>query len=416
MISLGRQTTRRALVPPLAKRLRHACPAETSLRCTRRIDLNKLSTGPFCLVASEVEELSPSSIRNTFGKAVIPDHARNIQILDSNQAVIVDKPTADIMVEVYALLCNMRVRSLKQLHSLTPAIRTFLSSGYLALSNAKFLLRFPVIARIVNLCSIGKRSERSKAHVNPYLLSARQQRLRFTLTGKQSEPATRLTLDCERFSYALNWSVKFDFNLADFQDPQFISAKNSFQSLTEGDAVVAAIGAESWIARLLLSLDAAKESVKRKGYSLEYILKNADSYLRELFSHGFNAYELAGLIKVGNAFTVNTPSITSLLESSVKKFAAKRKRLFQANGLSFCWVDSKLKRFAYNLFSHAERIPTLRWVLVRPVRLLQQSFGSFCIIAHFLLRGTACDRQLEIEPAPPGAGSFVYFSAQRQLL
>ena len=93
-VSVEACTTHRAVVPTLREFLLRTVAALVAvLRRVSRVDFHYLTTGAFSLVRQDGAEHRPGRIRNAFCKAVVLDHAFDVQFLDGNQAVPVDEPS-----------------------------------------------------------------------------------------------------------------------------------------------------------------------------------------------------------------------------------------------------------------------------------------------------------------------------------
>lgn len=155
MITISRQTARRTLMPSLAKVFRRVRSARTCLTRTARVNAHQLSTSVCSFIGEFGNERRPSGIINTLGEHST-SQAFDIQIFNYNQTIFVDHPTRNLMVKVRALVSDVGVYSLKQLYRFPARVRTFLSPRYFALCFAESLLRFAVVAWIVNFRSVAQ--------------------------------------------------------------------------------------------------------------------------------------------------------------------------------------------------------------------------------------------------------------------
>src|SRR5438128_2202332 len=72
--------------------------------CACGIDMQRSTSGPFCLVGRKLNRLTPRGISNAFGETVILDHASDIQLLENNNCVSGGKAMTQLMSKVFALI------------------------------------------------------------------------------------------------------------------------------------------------------------------------------------------------------------------------------------------------------------------------------------------------------------------------
>lgn len=300
-------------MPTIIQRLANLCAAETRLTRTGRIDRNKFSTSVFSFVANEVEELRPSGIRNAFGETTVSHHPFDIQILDRDKAVIINKPSAQIVVKVRPLIPDVNGRPSQKLNRLAPAIRAFLASCNSSRRNAELSLRLAEVTGVMNLGTVRERGEVGQANIDANHLRIERERLRQDFTDKQSEPPSSFPLDGESLNSAFNRTVQFDANVTDFREAQFVAVENSFEARSKRDGVVAAEGTEPGIASFLSAFDSAEEVFKCVLHSFKNIEKGLRVYVSQIRPQNFNGGHLVLLVNVRNRFAVQLPSVPSLL-------------------------------------------------------------------------------------------------------
>jgi hypothetical protein len=309
-------------VPALAESLGYVCTTDTRLRCAARVNPNQHTTSVFSFVRDEVQELRPSGIINRFSKHST-SQAFDVQIFHSDQTVIVDEPARKFVVKVRALISNVRVNPLEQLHSLTSALRAFLSSRNLSLCAPELCLCLSIPARIFNFRPVVKGSERGESNVNADPRGAFRQRLGFTLDAETGVPLASLALDVKFFNLTFERAMKFDLNEPDLGDMEFRALKR-ISDPSERERVVSSGTSKSWIARLLFAPHPAKERLEGFIHALQNIFDRVRVHVGEFGANLFDFGKLFGLRKEVDRSPIELPRITTLLQSCIKQLAAQR--------------------------------------------------------------------------------------------
>src|SRR5436853_3498807 len=141
MISTKRQTTLRTLMPALAQCLWCARSADACLARAARVNFNKLAPGTLSLVRDLVHKFRPSSIidglrQHSFSESL------DVQIFNSNKSVVINKPSANLVMKVCALIRNVKMYTRQKLHSFAATVRTFLTPHNLALRASQLCFGF----------------------------------------------------------------------------------------------------------------------------------------------------------------------------------------------------------------------------------------------------------------------------------
>jgi hypothetical protein len=109
-------------------------------------------------VGNLFEEHSPPAITYRPG-----EHPRresfDVQIFDGDQSVVIDQPTADLVVKVGALTPDVRVRLSQKQDGLPAAAGAFFSASYFALCASQPRPRFSVVARVLYFRAVARSSE-----------------------------------------------------------------------------------------------------------------------------------------------------------------------------------------------------------------------------------------------------------------
>lgn len=164
MIATSRQSASRAIVPAIREGLRHPLPAQARLAGTARVNLHQHSPGAFSLVREHRNEHRPSGIVNGLRQHPTGE-SLDIQVLDRDQAVLVDQPARQLVLEIRPLVAHVDVGALEQQHRLAPPAATLLTPRHLPLAAPQPGFRVPVVPGILDLRPIGKHGETaSKTH------------------------------------------------------------------------------------------------------------------------------------------------------------------------------------------------------------------------------------------------------------
>lgn len=158
MITRSRQSAVQAQMPALRQSLADFCATSTYLRRAARIDLHHDTSSVSSFVREFENESRPSNIINR-----LREHSRSqtlyVQILDRDQAVLVDDLSRFFVMKVRALRPDMGVNLLEDNHSLASSSRALLTSRYAPLGDSQFLFSLSIVSRILNGASIAQSSE-----------------------------------------------------------------------------------------------------------------------------------------------------------------------------------------------------------------------------------------------------------------
>ncbi len=172
-----------------------------------------------------------------------------------------------------------------------------------------------------------------------------------------------------------------DSHVPDFRQAQ-LTIRERETGLSVGDGIVSLARTEAREASLLFRSHAPKESVKRLLYPLQNILQDLGMYARNVSANLLDAGQLVRLFDVAHGLSFQPVCVTSFLQTRVIEFAAKRKGMIQASGLSLARIDAKLKSTSCYIFiSHVCHVQFVSG-LVRAGMLLVAAFRLACIVAH----------------------------------
>ncbi len=201
-----------------------------------RIDSSNLDTGTFCLVFKYLEKLRPACIVGGFGKIQRTNHAFDVQIFVGDFAEASDQIKSCFVVKVFPLVGNVLVELRESFHGFStvrPAL--FLPSDG-ALKPSELLLRLAIVLGRPGFFSAGSDEERLQAKINSDFRIFRRKNLRiFQFAGEDDEPAIGLLSEGDCLDCALDFPMKFEFNVSDALKPGFSDRCAAHRALVDGE-------------------------------------------------------------------------------------------------------------------------------------------------------------------------------------
>ena len=251
--------------------------SRTVLGSVSRVDLDAMSTGPFCLVTQTFKKLTPCYVSNGFVNApeIIFLHIVDRQVFNGDCVEPVYKFTRKLMGKVVPLICNSFVNKSNRLFGFSSFGCSFGLLRQSSLDFSKFLFFLSEEPRIGNLLPIRHGCKVHKSHVNS---DRRFDRLFdrgvFNNANECYKPFSGgCSSDGTSFDGSFDWSVKFDFNSTYLR-----KLNNIFEKFEPGlrirERIVLIIPPESWISRIFSVFNSTEERLKRKVKSKPNILKN----------------------------------------------------------------------------------------------------------------------------------------------
>ena len=294
----------------------------TEFACVARVNLYARSTSVRSFVESELYELIPRCVRNTFGEAMILDHASDVQIFKGDDSEHGNESMTKLMSEVAATVSN----------ALMDASRCLALLFSLRLRKC-FLIRAKE-ARVSNFLPIRECCKRVQAHVNPYRSITRGKGLRFRLNREAREPLACCGANYgKRLNLAFNGAVQFDSHISNFRQAQ-LAIIHTEAGLSIGERIISLMRTEARKTCFLLCLDAPKESIKRFLHSFENILQDLTVDARDIFTNLFDVWQLIRLLNVADRLSFKPVGVASFLQTRVVEFAQQSKRSIHARSLS----------------------------------------------------------------------------------
>ena len=127
----------------------------TGLRRVGGRHFDEPTSTPNKLVSQHIGKLRPSSPGNTTSKAVVLEHAPDVDLLDDDRAVALGVGSRQLVQDVVALSLDLAMDATHAVQGFCSALGSFLSSIDNVLGSTKSLQGFFKVSRIPNLLSVG---------------------------------------------------------------------------------------------------------------------------------------------------------------------------------------------------------------------------------------------------------------------
>lgn len=345
MITISNQPALPANVLTNREGLTYESTTQTGLRCATRVNFHQQPTSLFRFVGQHVQEVRPSRIvdRPAQGSASQPF---DIQVLDSNQPILVNDLSRFLVVKIAPLISNMVVKSLQQENRLAPAIRSSLASRDASLKPAQFCLSRIQPTRILNLCSVTEGSERGQAHVDANHTRAKGQRpiINTNINAKSRKPAASLALHRKSLNVAVHWAMQLNADLTNFAQAKFISIQR-IPDLTKPQTVIPPRRAEARVSRLLSRPNTLEECGEREMHPMQRILQCAHVHALYVFADLSYLGYLRVLMKPRDRLAFTLPRLPPFLKCRIIEFCANHQLTIKDFFLSLGGVDPVTEGF-----------------------------------------------------------------------
>lgn len=317
MIATRRQSAGRAIVPTILQRLWHTLTTDTDLASSAWVHLHQYSPGAFCLVREHSDKLRPSRIVNGLRQQSASE-TFNIQILDGNQAILVDQLARQLVVEICPLVANVDMGTLEQLYRLTSAVAALLPPRHFSLTAAQSGFCVSVVPGILNLCPIDQHGETVQSYVDSGCTFAGGERMAIAVRTEADKPSTSFALDGGRFDRPFDGPVQFDLDVTCslHANTSVIEKATTLWMLREGNRIVAKRRAIPWDSRLFPALTSRVERVKGIVHTMQDILctLRIDQRQAPIRAHG---WQLAALVVEVDRLTARFPRAHSFFQRCV---------------------------------------------------------------------------------------------------
>ncbi len=326
------------------------------LTCIGWINCRVLSASIFCFARKLVGESRPCRVSNAFSETVIVHHPVDVQIFHTDDAELIDDFTRLLVREIVALESNALMHARDNLTPPGSFRRTLFFFAQKTLRFCERVLFRAKEARVIYLVARREVSEGFKSNIYPDLFKRFRQGLRvFNLTGEGSVPLARATTpNVASLNLPFNRAMQFDVDVADFRECQMMPV-NLKTRLREGEAIVAMLSPESWIARLFSGFHAAKERLKRKVKAHGDVLQNLTVNCLQRFALLLQRAEAVDLRVEEKRFTAFFVGVFTLFEQFVVQPTTFIQRVPQDSSLPLCREDSERERLN---FVHLREIST----------------------------------------------------------
>jgi len=232
---------------------------------------------------------------------VILDKTDGVQVFDSDNVILIDKDSSDLVGIISPLISNTQMSFFKLSDSFSSAVRAFLAPGDLSLLPSKVTFRSTKKLWWFKELTVGRGDEFTDAQVQTYSYAGWLKRLWFSFARKASIVFTGLPLDSNGFYDTLDGAVELGLDFADVLDIEF-SIIPDFGSIgiVELDRIKTITSLESRIAWFITRFDSAEEGLEGLIQSTKSALNRAKISLLVVFV-GFSSYLVrSGLSAIGN--------------------------------------------------------------------------------------------------------------------
>lgn len=322
------------------------------LTSVARIDQHHTASSVLSFLHRVDYQLSPRSVRNALGKAMVLDHILDAQVLETNHVVFIDKLTAQLMTKISSSISNTLVNVGHNPPPSGALRRALFGLTQTALGLSKGFLFFAKEARIGNLFTIGEHSEGCQSQVNPNVSACSGQGFGLDLSGEAGEPLIRrVAPDDHLLNLALNGPMESDLDVSNLGKVEFPLIGDAESELGVRDAMVAALAFKTRIARRFAIFDAVEETLKSFIHATLNILKHLRVDNAERGAFPLPPWEkLAGAVVIDRLLPF-LPSITTIGKRLIVDPATLFKHL-----LKNCLLGlSRIKAIAIG-FKHSDPI------------------------------------------------------------
>jgi hypothetical protein len=283
-------------------------------------------TSFFRLVSKLSQQLSASRVQDGF-REMTPHHPGNVQLLQSDQVIILDEPLRDLMTEISASVAQPLVGSRQgQARSLAIPRPTLLASQE-ALPAPNLLFASLRPSRILDHWAIRKGGGRLHSQINTHSSDHRPLLWRRAdVAGDTGSPASARTHHRQMAGSAAQRPMPAQTKAAQLGNED-VSTFPPKRGSRQGKGVVALARAKARIARSLARLDSAEERLEStmdaaQGLSCEFNRKGAHGLV---FPAKFS--QLLRWLEVTNPFPMRSPSARAFFERRIVEFRAKAEKV-----------------------------------------------------------------------------------------
>jgi len=355
MVSVENQPTTRTLVFSLGEG--HLLPMPTLgaiLRCVSRVYSDKLSTSVSSFVGKKCCKLSPGSIRDALGKAVVVNHTVDIQVFNSYDAEAINNTPAILVGKVRPSVRNTLVDMCNYLPPFTSGRSAFCFFGQSSLCLRQRLIIFSKEARVSNSLSSGQGSKAFQSDIDAHSFTRFWERLGFHFTSKGYKPlASACEPNTTGFDIALNRAMDDCLHCADLGQSDTIGI-DRISTLGIGKAIIPTCSTKTRIARLFARLYPSKESLETEIDSHCHILQHLTMNGCKGRAFLLQRSEGINLVIHGKRLFSFFPSGLSLLQKMIVKPAALIQSVLHSSALACRGIESVAKSYLMHKYIVAQ--------------------------------------------------------------
>jgi hypothetical protein len=333
---------------------RHRLAVSTPAAClTRigRIDSDELASSFFRFGTKSGKEGRPGDICNAFSKTMVVHHAIDGQILNGNDTKSIDNGTSMLMGEVVPFPGDTLMHTGDSFAVLSAVCCALCQCGVLALDLGQGLLFLTEKAWVLDLFTRRQGGKCLESDINPNLVGALGQALRFTLDRETGIPLAGAALvDGQGLDLSSYRTVIVQLDRSHLGDDHASIMREGKARLWEGETIVAVAALEPWKPRLFgTRAHAAEEGFESQINPHRYILQDLRMHGFEGGSLVFEQGKRIDLLIAGERLPCLFIGRLSSLKQVIIEPATFLKDGMQLANLLLGWVETILKHFMHIL-------------------------------------------------------------------
>ena len=199
----------------------------TSLRRVSSRHFDELASTPSKLVSQHVDKLRPSSPSDATSKAVVLEHALDIELLDDDRAVVLGVGCRQLVQNVLALSLDLAVDATHTVQGFCSVLGSFLSSLSNVLGMTKPLHRFFKVSRIPNLLPVGISEQVGDTSIDSHHRNSPRTWIRnLVLTQDAGKPLISIPSDCASLRLSFKRTMGHDLQGSNLGKVQLTARKS----------------------------------------------------------------------------------------------------------------------------------------------------------------------------------------------
>ena len=305
------------------------------------VNFHKLRPSFFSFVSQPVNELSPCGIKNTFRQASL-NHTLDIQFLNSNQIILINNPSANLVSKIRSAIPDPFVNTLKPQYGFASIITPFFLSADASASTLKFAFKRTVEAGIADTGAVraDRKTIQPNVHPNSVLDGTFFWSLLPVINRQLSKPFACTTDDTQDFDLAFNRPQVSAANITDLGNTYF-SVIDNLARIRDCKAVVSVRRFETRITSFAFAFfQATKETAESKIHAADCVSGNS-------YRHRPNPVVICSpfskhrrLIESSDPFAFFLPRITPNSEAAIEDVSSRIQVSHKMRLLSFVWIKA----------------------------------------------------------------------------